>query len=160
MAANPNPKILNEKDATEKELDNYFKTFFQAVDNLLFKPPPVGERQELQKQIEKYGKRVEQLHALYGKDFYDLIIEVDKRLGRADPNGIATADIIGRGYYTVNLFRVRAASLGLKDNNALISVPPDKLDRGKNILDSRTKYLENSAVPYYDLSGPGSPRLR
>jgi len=158
MAANPNPKILNEKDATEKELDKYFKTFFLAVDSLKFKLPPVGERESTNKEIEKYGRRVAQLQALYGKDFYDLVIQV-YGLGRADPNGTSTAQIIGKDFYTLNLFRVRAASLGLDNNNALISVPPDKLDRSKNILAS-DRYPEGSAVPYYDLSGPGSPRLR
>lgn len=151
---NPNPVVLETKDRTEKELENYFANYFSAVDRLLFKQ----DKEQVRIQVEKYKDRVEQLIRLYGQDFYDLIIHTDGRV--SNPNYFSSALGIGNQYYTNNLLRVRAASINLENNKALISVPKGKLDKGKNLLDSRTKFDELSAVPYYDLSGPAEPRLQ
>jgi len=151
---NPNPVVLETKDRTEKELAIYFANYFSRVGELKFKQDP----EQIRIQVEKYKTRVEQHIRLYGQDFYDLI----NRSGIFPSNEEYFSSPLGIGYqyYTNNLLRVRAASINLENNKALISVPKGKLDKGKNLLVSGTKFNELSAVPYYDLSGPAEPRLQ
>jgi hypothetical protein len=157
MPPQPKPPVLVTKDKNEKDLQDYFRNYFTNFN--LVKISLSAD--ETRRQIDEYKTHVENYFKLYGKDFFDFIINTRVQYKN---NPQALEDLvglspIGKEYYTDNLLRVRAASLRMQSNKALISVPKALTDKGKNILDSNTLYRDQTIVPYQDLPSYYEPRL-
>jgi hypothetical protein len=154
----PKPPVLVTKDKNEKDLQDYFKKYFTSFNSVKI----ALSADEKRRQNDEYKTHVENYFKLYGKDFFDFIINTRveyKNNPQAIGDPVVGLSPIGKEYYTNNLLRVRAASLRMQSNKALISVPKELTDKGKNILDSGTSYRDQTIVPYQDLPSYYEPRL-